>query len=464
MFSVESITSSVLKDDIAHFIEHIEGNLQKHSPSSHSRTDKECELLESLPGILQMFTTVVQLQFDSGKDCKSSSQKLLHASIKFLKTSCAHGRAQQEVIANREGVFEAIRTIIEQSEDETAKKWSWHLLVNIIVDNVASLIVLWDSLGSYILAKMSETHENSGTNAAVLFNCFRIALESGVEEIPTVEIFRCMIEVLQKNVESAESSRMDFVHLCFEYLITESVKFKEIYSQLDGHDRIWTIFYITDHVKDDREPRVTETVLNSLPGEFNRKSERYLNSRCSEYEEDDAKELMALLRCIVTITGSEKYAKIYNAETSLFINTGALLDTVHRISTQEGSAFSPLGKLEDFSSKSAEAQEAEKEVFFELKTLLVRLMANLCHKNRKNQDLARELKFLLTICGCTTMDARNPMMKEWAIVALKNVLEGNAENQSIIASLVNTGPAANSVLSELTMENGTVRINRNQKP
>lgn len=54
-------------------------------------------------------------------------------------------------------------------------------------------------------------------------------------------------------------------------------------------------------------------------------------------------------------------------------------------------------------------------------------------------------------------------MKEWAIVALKNLLERNEENQNIIRSLVNQGTAANSALAELMMENGTVRINRNQQ-
>ncbi|XP_055697666.1 ataxin-10 [Phlebotomus papatasi] len=460
MFTPESIKISIQEGNTSNFVEFIEESIKKHSSTKLCPTDEKCDFLHALPQILDIFIEITRIYCQEAENI--GSRTVLQACLKFLKVSCAHGKSLQGMIAGKEGVLEAIKIILNSPEDGILKKWTWHLLVNVIVGNSDTLRLIWSDFGDFLLTEMTGNHENTPITAAVLYNCLRLAMEENVQEIPTAEIFRRMIGTLERNVGAAESNQMDFVHLSFEYVLSKVDKFRDIYSQLNGFDRTWTIFYITDHVKDSRQPQIEEEVLKYLPGQFNKKSQCILNSSL-QYEEDDPKEVMALLRCFVAITGSDTYGKVFKDNASLFINTSALLVAVHQLSSQENSQFKPLGKLEDFSTKSQAAQEAEKEVFFELKTLLVRLIANLSHKNRKNQDLARELNVVLTICSCTTMDARNPMMKEWAIVALKNLLEGNLENQNIIKSMVNTGPAANNVLSELTMENGTVRINRNQE-
>uniref|UniRef100_A0A1B0CQV2 Ataxin-10 n=1 Tax=Lutzomyia longipalpis TaxID=7200 RepID=A0A1B0CQV2_LUTLO len=468
MFSQESIVSSIRDGKTSYLLEYIEENLKKHS-LTHSRDDPDdpqCDFLESLQYVLEIFITSTSIYLEGkAENGEDIAGNLLKSCLKFMKISCVHGKALQGMIVKQTRALEAMKSILQShlktQESATIKKWTWHLLANVLVDNVETLKIMWPPFGNFLLKELLEDHENSGTTAAVIYYSLRLALLNNVQEIPTVEMFRHIIGALERNVESSGSNRMDFIHLSFEFLLTESDKFGEIFSQLSEHDRIWMIYYITDHVKDSQEGDIRKDVLLYLPREFNKKSECILNSKSPKYHEDDPKEVMALLRCFVAVTGSEKYGKIYSQEGSFFINVCALLVAVQTLSSQGDAPFAPLGKLEDFSSTSEAAQEAEKEIFFELKTLLVRLIANLSHKNRKNQDLAREMKALLTICGCTTMDARNPMMKEWAIVALKNLLEGNAENQNVIHSLVNQGPAANEVLAELMMENGSVRINRN---
>lgn len=53
---------------------------------------------------------------------------------------------------------------------------------------------------------------------------------------------------------------------------------------------------------------------------------------------------------------------------------------------------------------------------------------------------------------CTQFDARNPLIKEASIFALRNLLEGNQENQEVIQALKFEGVAENSGLRELGME------------
>ncbi|GAB0088299.1 Ataxin-10 [Sergentomyia squamirostris] len=468
MFTSDSVKEAIEAGDISPIVNYIKEDIENHASSKHSRTEDECDFSKTLPTVLEIFFVSSRL-WCSAEDSSvlRSSGKLLQTCIRFLKISCAHSKLLQEEIVQKNGVLEALRDIVENtkpSEDcQLLKEWCWQLLVNTIVDNIKSLKLMWPHMGEYILQKIRDDYENALTTTAVLYNAFKLSLDHNVEEIPTLNIFTHIIEILEKNIETSDSTKMEYIHLLLEYFITECGKFREIYSQISGHDRIWTIYYITDHVKDGNESRLSVDVLKCLPGEFNKKSQCILNSKNPEYESNDPKEVMALLRCFVAITGSEKYEGVYKQEASLFINICGVLVAICSLSAKGDSTFAPLGKLEDFTPTSEGAKDAEKEIFYELKSLLVRLIANLSHKNRKNQDLARELKALLTICGCTTMDAKNPMMKEWAIVALKNLLEGNADNQNVIRSLVNTGPAANSALTELMMENGTVRINRNQE-
>lgn len=54
------------------------------------------------------------------------------------------------------------------------------------------------------------------------------------------------------------------------------------------------------------------------------------------------------------------------------------------------------------------------------------------------------------------------MIKEWSILAIRNLCENNAENQQIIRQLTKIGDADNSdILKELNMDMGSLRIGPN---
>ncbi|MPC62470.1 Ataxin-10 [Portunus trituberculatus] len=59
---------------------------------------------------------------------------------------------------------------------------------------------------------------------------------------------------------------------------------------------------------------------------------------------------------------------------------------------------------------------------------------------------------LLLILETSRFDARNPLIKEASIFALRNLLEGNLENQRCIGELRMQGVAENPGLADLGME------------
>lgn len=52
------------------------------------------------------------------------------------------------------------------------------------------------------------------------------------------------------------------------------------------------------------------------------------------------------------------------------------------------------------------------------------------------------------------------VIKEWSILAIRNLCEGNLENQQLVAGLTKVGDADNSdILKEFNIDLGSMRIN-----
>ncbi|KIL00750.1 hypothetical protein PAXRUDRAFT_795060 [Paxillus rubicundulus Ve08.2h10] len=77
--------------------------------------------------------------------------------------------------------------------------------------------------------------------------------------------------------------------------------------------------------------------------------------------------------------------------------------------------------------------------FSYLKRDLVRLLSILCHKDRKTQDCIRNCDGITVILNMCVVDERNPYLREHAIFAMHNLLEGNEANQAVVNSLQPSG-------------------------
>ena len=81
-----------------------------------------------------------------------------------------------------------------------------------------------------------------------------------------------------------------------------------------------------------------------------------------------------------------------------------------------------------------------------LKGHLIRLLGNLCFQNSAIQDRLRNEHVIATILECCKLDARNPLIQQWSILAIRNLCEDNALNQEFIASLQRLGVVKPAVL------------------
>ncbi|XP_032545223.1 ataxin-10 isoform X2 [Chiroxiphia lanceolata] len=86
------------------------------------------------------------------------------------------------------------------------------------------------------------------------------------------------------------------------------------------------------------------------------------------------------------------------------------------------------------------------------KSHLIRLIGNLCYKNKENQDKVYELDGIPLILDNCSIDDNNPFVNQWAVFAIRNLTEQNERNQELIAGLEEQGLAEGSALGTMGLE------------
>eukprot|EP01135_Chromosphaera_perkinsii_P002547 Nk52_evm63s224 gene=Nk52_evmTU63s224 len=70
-----------------------------------------------------------------------------------------------------------------------------------------------------------------------------------------------------------------------------------------------------------------------------------------------------------------------------------------------------------------------------VKSQVVALVGNICHKDKANQDVIRRIGGIPTILNHCNMDMYSPYLKEWAVLAVRHLCENNMENQNLISQM-----------------------------
>ncbi|XP_068046559.1 ataxin-10 isoform X3 [Anomalospiza imberbis] len=86
------------------------------------------------------------------------------------------------------------------------------------------------------------------------------------------------------------------------------------------------------------------------------------------------------------------------------------------------------------------------------KSHLIRLIGNLCYKNKENQDKVYDLDGISLILDNCSIDDNNPFVSQWAVYAIRNLTELNEQNQALIAQMEHKGLADSSALERMGLE------------
>ncbi|KAJ1941440.1 Ataxin-10, partial [Linderina macrospora] len=141
--------------------------------------------------------------------------------------------------------------------------------------------------------------------------------------------------------------------------------------------------------------------------------------------------------------------------------------TLHGIVRLLGLLNKHLPKIERASQKEAMAASGDTNSpvarLFMFKRDLIRIVSNASHHNTPVQELMRELDGLALVLDHMRIDENHPYIKEHAVVAVRNLLEGNQANQDYVSKLSAMEMAHDPQLAQAGVaatvgEDGKVRI------
>ncbi|XP_036376247.1 ataxin-10 [Megalops cyprinoides] len=158
-------------------------------------------------------------------------------------------------------------------------------------------------------------------------------------------------------------------------------------------------------------------------------------------EDEEALTVMRLLDVLCEMTSDHKNFMSLQDHPELLRTAVDLLKEVHSLGKASQNVFSAA---QNFSATGPATHPA-----VSFKAHLVRLIGNLCHAHTANQNQVREMDGIPLILDHCNIDSSNPFISQWAIFAIRILLEHNPQNQEVVQALERRGVADDSALREM---------------
>lgn len=131
------------------------------------------------------------------------------------------------------------------------------------------------------------------------------------------------------------------------------------------------------------------------------------------------------------LTSGDHYRDIIKDKKILFENLVKLLKAVQLLGRNDpNSLFASKSRLADVNQDN----EIDCSVYG-FKRDIIGLIANMVYQNTEAQNYLRISDGLATLLDCAKIDSRNPFVLQWSILAIRNALEHNSENQQFVSQL-----------------------------
>ncbi|XP_053687919.1 ataxin-10 [Sabethes cyaneus] len=403
---------------------------------------------------------ILRLFLDCHKSEKDVQVEIALKCLKMLKQSCALGQTFQDEIIGKKNLLQTLNGILQdEAVSEDVRISCLQLVANLCVQNPPNQASVLRELQGFLFECIESNSRFANASAMIVYNAF---LSKASDSLETQQL----LEVLLVNIETARLAQQDspeFVCIFVEYLMCKTAEILDGYEKISLAKRIQFLRYLTEYIRteDRRSTPVNRELFRHLMLDFNQKCDSVLKTTDNYLDQDQSEELFTLLMLLSDATCVHPYGQFLKLYKTLFLNMGYLLRQLHELGKNENdNMFTPVQKIEEILKvkQGTSKIKVEEDISFSLKSSLVKALVNLLYQNKTNQNLARETGFIPVLLECTNLDARNPLIKEWTILAIRNLCEDNLENQKFVASLSKIGDAENSLVSEYNAEGGTIRI------
>lgn len=294
-----------------------------------------------------------------------------------------------------------------EDEYDSVVDIAWKCLVNVLTQNIENQKSIWLAHREFLIKHISIRHRFVNISCATVYNIYL----NGTIDSDGPKILEHLLNVLREEIADPNyTTTSEYVQYYLEYFICKEKKIVQMYRSLKMNDRLVLMHFVADFLRPTREETLllsTALILHFVK-EFKLKSDCVLKTVPSFVEKISPIEVCALLEILAICSSSSDYHPIVSTDGSLFLNAGCLLQTINSLGQKTDNVFTPISKLAQIAPNSREGTNIERDISYELKSLLVRLIGNLAYRSPNNQTLAREMDIILAVLNCTNMDARNP--------------------------------------------------------
>lgn len=329
------------------------------------------------------------------------SNEIIYECCRLLRNSCAVDKHLQMQMAqfslDGHSIFQPINVILMSNGklSPRTQKMCWQMLANLGVQNEVVQREIWRNCMEPLIGHLQCVCQTGNDR-----ECTMILYNLCISEILNVNDVRRIVEILLECVCNQQEyehglANNDFHRLFMEHIITKYRSVVPVFDRIVPHEkRLHLIYYIADHMKTVRHDLISSALLQFICKEFKKKSDCVLRTTASStIDTIYPKEVVALLDVIAQASSDERYSEVLATDNSLFINVGCLLRSVHDLGkrqtsdTNDENIFAPIQKLTQLAPNSSENTIIERDISYQLKSTLIRTLANLVYKNKKNQDL-----------------------------------------------------------------------------
>uniref|UniRef100_A0A087Y0P0 Ataxin-10 n=1 Tax=Poecilia formosa TaxID=48698 RepID=A0A087Y0P0_POEFO len=339
-------------------------------------------------------------------------------------------------LETKDGLYEPLRCGIQ-------------FLGNLAVGNQMSKDEVWQLSFPDVLLQLLCIDDEKVVNytSMVLHTCLD---EAKVEDLSKPQNIKLALKVMELCRTQPDLDWTSSVLMATQHFLKSSALVESMYSGMSHHDsRVTLLELLLAQLREEGSEGcgVPPSVAHFLASSFQKGCGAVLTlATGSASSNEEALTVISLLDVLCEMTSDHKQFMFLQDHPDLLETTVELLEQVHAIGKASRNIFSAT---QNFSTFTGEEDPASDSPVVSFKAHLIRLIGNLCHGNASNQNKVRELDGIPLILDNCNIDSNNPFISQWAIFAIRNLLENNQQNQEQVAALERRGPVDYSALREL---------------
>ncbi|XP_030816394.1 ataxin-10 [Camarhynchus parvulus] len=379
---------------------------------------------------------------------------LIAECFRCLRNACVECAKNQHVLRNLGLISTSVHLIkllhgiqIKEELLLTALRCSLQFLGNIAAGNGDSQNSIWKcAFPDLFLTCLTYSDEKIVSYCCmVLFTCLnservRELLDPGNLAVP--------LHVLRVYKEQLDSE-WSFL-IVTEHLLKCPELVKALYAKLSNQERVTLLELMMVKVSDknsvsSEEMNVFERHADFLADCFQEKCGAVLKlTAAAAAEDEEALVTIRLLDVLCEMTSNSSQLEHLQAFPGLLETAVDTLRLTHLAGKQAVNIFT--------ATHAVTGQEEVSHPAVGFKSHLIRLIGNLCYKNKENQDKVYDLDGISLILDNCSIDDNNPFVSQWAVYAIRNLTEQNEQNQALIAQMERKGLADSSALQSMGLD------------